>query len=152
MSIKLSSPVFDQGDFIPKKYTCDSLNISPPLEWEGTPPTTKTLAIICEDPDETEKVWTHWIIFNLPAQLNKLHEEMPISGSLEAGIKQGKNDFGRIGYDGPRPATGIHSYKFNIFALDKELTLPPGVSKYELIEAMKGHILEKGQLIAKFAH
>jgi Raf kinase inhibitor-like YbhB/YbcL family protein len=151
MTIKLSSPVFNQGEMIPKKYTCDNLNISPPLEWEDIPPSSKSLAIICEDPDAPAKVWTHWIIFNLPNHLYKLHEEVPLTENLTNGAKQGKNDFGKIGYSGPCPLNGIHRYQFVIYALDKELLLEPGITKYELMEAMGGHILKKGQLTGKYS-
>ena len=151
MPIKLSCSSFEQGTMIPKKYTCDGLNVSPPLEWEGMPLTTKTLAIIVEDPDAPVKVWVHWLIFNINPHKNKLHEEISKAEIIEMGSKQGKNDFGKIGYGGPCPPNGIHRYFFNIYALDNELNLAEGITRTELLKAMQGHILGQGQLMGKYA-
>src|SRR4030095_341433 len=97
---------------IPRTYTCDGVNVSPPLEWSGVPKTAKTLAVICEDPDASPDTWVHWVLDNLPA-----------TDKLLAGGFQGTNDFKKIGYGGPCPPSGTHHYYFKIYALDGELSL-----------------------------
>jgi Raf kinase inhibitor-like YbhB/YbcL family protein len=148
--MKISSSAFKEGEMIPKKYTCDDINISPPLEWSLAPEGTKTFALICDDPDAPMGTWVHWVIFNLPAKTNQLSENIPSKEVLPDGAKQGKNDFGRVGYGGPCPPAGIHRYYFKIYALDDELDLKAGVTKAELLKAMDGHILAEAQLMGRY--
>ena len=103
MDIKISSSAFEEGGLIPMKYTCDDVDISPPLEWSGIPEGTKEIALICDDPDAPMGTWVHWVVYNLPANTNKLLENIPVTKVLENGIKQGSNDFHKIGYGGPCP-------------------------------------------------
>jgi Raf kinase inhibitor-like YbhB/YbcL family protein len=151
MEIKLTNSVFKDGEFIPKKYTCDGANVSPPVEWSGTPEAAKSIALICDDPDAPAGIWVHWVIFNIPASANKLNENIPFDKVLEDGAVQGKNDFRKIGYGGPCPPGGIHRYFFKIYALDKRLELKPGATKGELLNAMEGHILAEGKLMGRYS-
>jgi len=148
--IKLTSSAFKDGEPIPRTYTCDGVNVSPPLEWSGAPGTAKTIAIVCDDPDAPGGTWVHWILYNLPADNIGLVENAPASETLKAGGFQGKNDFGKIGYGGPCPPSGTHRYFFKIFALDSELPLKAGATKAELMKAMAGHTLVQGQLIGTY--
>jgi Raf kinase inhibitor-like YbhB/YbcL family protein len=150
MDMRIISPVFDDGDAIPKKYTFDDLDVSPPIEWSNVPEDTKTVAIICDDPDAPMKIWVHWIIFNIPSNVNHLPENVPPEKELENGAKQGMNDFHKVGYGGPCPPVGIHRYFFKIYALDTTLDLPAGVSKSHLMIAMEGHVLAEAHLMGTY--
>jgi len=150
MEITFRSTAFKEGEFIPKKYTCDGENVSPPLEWNGIPAATKSIALICDDPDAPMGTWVHWVVFNIPASANKLNEKISSHKVLEDGTAQGNNDFRKIGYGGPCPPGGIHRYFFKIYALDKRVELAPGAIKKELIKEMEGHILAEGKLMGKY--
>ena len=150
MEIKLTSTAFQEGQPIPRTYTCDGVNVSPPLEWSGVPKTAKTLSVICDDPDAPAGTWVHWVLYNLPANNIGIVESMPATEKLLAGGFQGANDFGKIGYGGPCPPSGTHHYFFKIYALDGELPLQAGATKAELLRAMEGHILLQGQLMGTY--
>jgi Raf kinase inhibitor-like YbhB/YbcL family protein len=151
MEIKLTSAAFREGDLIPKKYTCDGENVSPPLAWSGVPSTAKSIALVCDDPDAPMGNWVHWVIFNIPASTNKLSEKIPTNKILEDGTTQGNNDFKKIGYGGPCPPRGTHRYFFRIYALDKRIELVPGATKVEILHEMNGHILSEGKLMGKYS-
>lgn len=91
--MEILSSAFDEGAMILEKYTCDDIDISPPLKWSSVPEGTKTFAIICDDPDAPMGTWVHWVIYNLPADINELSENIPPSEILPNGAKQGRNDF-----------------------------------------------------------
>ena len=148
--IKLTSVAFKEGQSIPRTYTCDGVNISPPLDWSGVPKTAKTVAIIADDPDAPAGTWVHWVLYNLPAVNIGMVENLPVSENLKAGGFQGKNDFGKFGYGGPCPPSGTHRYFFKIYALDSELPSKAGATKAELMKAMEGHIVLQGQLIGTY--
>ena len=150
MEIKITSSVFEDGGLIEAKYTCDGADMSPPLQWDAVPDGTKSVALICDDPDAPMGTFVHWVIFGLPAETRELMENIPSDETLPNGAKQGKSDFGRIGYGGPCPPSGTHRYLFKIYALDTEVALAAGASKRELLGAMEGHILGQGQLIGKY--
>ncbi len=150
MDIKIKSPAFVPGGKIPGKYTCDGMDISPPLAWTSGPEGTKTFALICDDPDAPMGTWVHWVLFNLPVDIIELRENVPPERELESGAKQGMNDFRKIGYGGPCPPGGTHRYYFKLYALDKEINLEAGATKSELLKAMEGHILAEGQLMGKY--
>ncbi len=150
MDIKIKSPAFVPGGKIPGKYTCDGMDISPPLAWTSGPGGTKTFALICDDPDAPMGTWVHWVLFNLPADIIELRENVPPERELESGAKQGMNDFRKIGYGGPCPPGGTHRYYFKLYALDTEINLEAGATKSELLKAMEGHILAEGQLMGRF--
>ena len=150
MEIKITSSAFEEGGMIPKQYTCDGANISPSLAWTSVPEGTKSFALICDDPDAPMGVWVHWVIFNLPVNINELPESIPSQKTLENGAKQGTNDFRKIGYDGSCPSSGTHRYYFNLYALDTEIDLDAGATKEDLLKMMEGHILSKGQLMGRY--
>ncbi len=150
MEIKITTRAFEPGGKIPGKYTCDGLDVSPPLAWTSVPEGTKTFALICDDPDAPMGTWVHWVLFNLPADIQELPENIPPERELESGAKQGMNDFRKIGYGGPCPPGGTHRYYFKIYALDTELDLEVGATKRELLKAMEGHILAEGQLMGRY--
>ena len=149
-AIKISSGAFKEGETIPAKYTCDGENISPPLAWTWYPKRTESFAIIADDPDAPTGTWVHWVIYNIPASVNELAENLAKTDTLQQGILQGITDFRRPGYGGPCPPSGTHRYYFKIYALDIMLKAKPGLSKAQLLEAMKGHIIAQGQLMGKY--
>jgi Raf kinase inhibitor-like YbhB/YbcL family protein len=143
----LESPAFENGGRIPEKYTCAGLDSSPPLRWRGQPPETRSFTIIVEDPDAPGGTFTHWIIYNIPADVNRLDEGIELAGELPGGMMQGLNDFGRLGYGGPCPPPGKpHRYVFKVYALDTVLELGPAASKDEVSKLMRGHILAEATL------
>ena len=150
MEIKITSSAFEEGGLIPPKYTCDGADISPPLRWDAVAEGTKSIALICDDPDAPMGSFVHWVLFNLPAETRELPENIPADQILAGGAKQGISDFGRIGYGGPCPPSGVHRYFFKIYALDTDIDLAAGAGKAELLKAMEGHILSQGQLIGKY--
>jgi Raf kinase inhibitor-like YbhB/YbcL family protein len=150
MDIKLKSSAFEEGGMIPKKYSCDGPNVSPPLEWESAPSGCKAFALICDDPDAPMGTWVHWVVYNIPARVNRLAEGISASKVLDDGTLQGINDFRKIGYGGPCPPGGTHRYYFTIYALDAPLKLDSGATKSQLSRAMEGHILAQGQLMGKY--
>jgi Raf kinase inhibitor-like YbhB/YbcL family protein len=147
MSLELTSDAFRQGETIPRKYTADGQNTSPPLRWQDPPDGTRSFALVCEDPDAPRGTFTHWALFNLPAEARQLNEGVPPKAELPDGSRQGKNDFGRVGYGGPAPPPGKpHRYSFKLYALDRPLDLSAGASKDEILTGLKGHTLAEGQL------
>jgi len=150
MDIKLKSSAFEEGGMIPKKYSCDGPNVSPPLEWESGPSGCKAFALICDDPDAPMGTWVHWVVYNISARVNRLAEGISASKVLDDGTLQGTNDFRKIGYGGPCPPGGTHRYYFKIYALDAPLKLDSGATKSQLLRAMEGHILAQGQLMGKY--
>ena len=151
MSIEITSTAIQQGESIPKQYTGDGADRSPPLRWSEPPSGTKSIALICDDPDAPGATWVHWVIFDLPPQIRELTEGVPTTETLGNGAKQGTNDFGNIGYGGPAPPKGKpHRYFFKLYALDAALDLPTGATKAEVENAMKGHILAEGQLMGTY--
>ena len=150
MAITITSAAFIEGGMIPRDYTCDGRDISPPLAWTGAPEGTKSFAIICDDPDAPVGTWVHWVLFNVPAAADELAQSIPPDRILEDGTRHGINDFGTFGYGGPCPPGGTHRYYFKLYALDTELTQEPGITKAELLKAMEGHILAEGQLMGRY--
>ena len=148
--MKVISTAFSEGTMIPRKFTCDDTNVSPPLKWSQAPEGTKTFAVICDDPDAPSGTWVHWVLYNLPSSVNGLSENVPPMESLPNGAKQGKNDFGKIGYRGPCPPGGTHRYYFRVCALDKELNVKSSITKAELLKAAEGSILAEGELMGKY--
>ncbi len=163
LTIKLRSTAFADGGMIPQRFTCDGSDRSPDLSWSGVPENSRTLALICDDPDAPAGTWSHWVVFNLPAQVTGLKEGVPASErvpntsmeeSSPAGsdrdATQGKNDFGKLGYGGPCPPGGTHRYFFRLYALDARLELGPEATRANVLKAIKGHILAEGRLIGKY--
>lgn len=151
MAWSLKSPAFSEGAVIPKKYTCQGSDLSPQLEWEKPPAGTKSIALICDDPDAPMGTWVHWVLWNLPADLTSLPEGIGKSAPLPQGAQQGMTDFRRPGYGGPCPPPGKpHRYYFKLYALDITLVLPYKSSKEDLLKAMHGHILAEAVLMGTY--
>ena len=154
MSLVLKTDAFADGEMIPMKYTCDGDDVSPKLMWEGVPKGTRSLALICDDPDAPVGLWVHWIIYNIPPEVTQLPENVDknsaqLTGKLQ-GARQGVNSWGKIGYGGPCPPKGpAHRYFFKLYALD---TVIPGekLDKKALERAMEGHILAQAQIMGKY--
>jgi Raf kinase inhibitor-like YbhB/YbcL family protein len=146
---ELMCPTFPNEGMIPAEYTCNGENISPELVWKHAPQGTKSFALIVDDPDAQEKIWSHWIIYNIPGT------STGIAQAATKGFVSLATDFyymkrGVWQYCGPCPPQGIHRYRFTLYALDAILNLSSDASKEELIEAMQEHILDKAQLIGKY--
>jgi len=155
MAITITSGAFRAGDKIPKKYTGEGADVSPPLAWQGVPKECKELALICDDPNApTSEPWVHWVIYGIPADTTGLPEAVTATDILitPKGAKQGMTDFKKVGYGGPMPPPGhgTHHYYFKLYALDTQLNLPPKQTKKQLLAAMKGHILAQGELIGTY--
>lgn len=150
MAITITSTAFAEGGTIPKMYTCDSVNVSPPLAWKGIPDSAKSLALICDDPDALARTWVHWVIYGIPPDTNMLSEGVPKDSLLPNGAVQGMTDFKRTGYGGPCPPSGTHRYFFTLYALDfkPEFKTPP--TKDALVKVMAGHVLAEGLLMGRY--
>lgn len=150
MQIQVTSGAFEEGGMIPAKYTCDGENVSPPLRWAPVPEGTKSIVLIADDPDAPVGTFVHWVLYGLPAEATELAEDVPSTGTLAGGARQGVNDFGKIGYGGPCPPGGTHRYVFKLYALDVETDFPPGESKGRMLRAMHSHIVAQGRLIGRY--
>jgi len=148
--MEILSLAFKEGDYIPKEYTCDGGNFSPPLRWKGVPEGTKSLALICDDPDAPGGSFVHWVIYNIPPSVEHLDEDVGHSEHLGNGAIQGKNDYGKIGYKGPCPPSGVHRYFFYLYALDDTVTMKPGMKKDQLEREMKDHMLEECSIMGNY--
>jgi Raf kinase inhibitor-like YbhB/YbcL family protein len=149
MAIDVRSTAFEEGGAIPARYTCDGLDVSPPLQWSSVPDETRSLALISDDPDAPSGTFVHWVIYNLPPDTRRLPEDVPNRETLPGGAVQGLNGAGTIGYTGPCPPSGTHRYYFNVYALDTELH-PEGARKEDLVSAMEGHVLAEGRLMGTY--
>ena len=135
---------------IPRRHTCDGVDVSPPLAWSGVPENAVALALICDDPDAPVGTFVHWVLYGLPPGVTQLPENVPSDEVLASGAKQGMTDFRRIGYGGPCPPSGTHRYYFKLYALDRKVDLSPGATKKQLLNAMEGHILAEAQLMGRY--
>lgn len=150
--LTLSSPVFEEGESIPSKYTCDGANVNPPFSISGTPQNTQSLAIIMVDPDIPESVkqsrgiqmFDHWVAWNIPPQTTIIEEGKDAPGTL------GNNGAGKKGYTGPCPPDKEHRYFFTLYALDAVLKLSEGSTKADLEKTMTGHIIESTELMGRY--
>ncbi|PSH03247.1 MAG: YbhB/YbcL family Raf kinase inhibitor-like protein [Acidobacteria bacterium] len=151
MAFVLKTTTFPEGGNIPKKYTCDGVDLSPALSWSDAPAKTQSFALIADDPDAPAGTWTHWIIWNIPAKTAALPEGVPKVENVGDGSRQGKNDFKRIGYGGPCPPPGKpHRYFFKLYALDANLDVKAGVRRDDLERAIEGHVLSQAELMGKY--
>ena len=154
MSFTIASPAFANQGEIPKQYTCDGADQSPPLSWTELPPGTKSLALIVDDPDAPDPAapkmtWVHWVLYNMPPTVASLPEAVA-PGELPAGTGQGLNDWQRTGYGGPCPPIGRHRYFFKLHALDAVLADLRKPTKRQLESAMAGHTLGTAQLMGTY--
>ena len=151
MELELVSSAFQTGGTIPRQYTCDGKDISPPLSWSEPPSSSESLALICDDPDAPAGTWDHWVLFNIPAAARSLAEGVPGSQSVEGVGMHGSNSWGVVGYGGPCPPKGpAHRYLFKLHTLDMRIDLQAGASKQDIEQAMAGHILAEGQLVGVY--
>lgn len=152
MAFTINSTAFKEGGTIPKQYTCDRTDVSPPLSWEGAPIATKSFTLIMDDPDAPVGTFNHWVLYDLPAETKALSEGMAKDPALPTGAKQGVTSFRRAGYGGPCPPKGpAHRYFFSLYALDiPGLGLGPKASKEEVEGRMKGHILGKAVIMGRY--
>ncbi len=157
MAIELTSTAFAHGQPIPKKYSGEGADVSPPLSWSGLPDGTSELALICDDPDApTAEPWVHWVIYKIPVTITELPEGIERRARLKqpAGVLQGRNSWPsqNFGYRGPLPPPrhGTHRYFFKLYALEAKLVISPGVDKRVLLEDIKGHVLGEGQLMGTY--
>jgi Raf kinase inhibitor-like YbhB/YbcL family protein len=149
-TLQLTSPSFHDGA-IPRAYTCDGSDTSPKLSWTAPPATTKSLALIAIDPDAPQGTFVHWVLYNLPPSTRELPEGLHGLEQLPDGSRQGMNDFPKVGYGGPcPPKNSRHRYRFILYAVDTKLDLPSGISRKQVEEALKGHILAYGELSARY--
>jgi Raf kinase inhibitor-like YbhB/YbcL family protein len=149
--MQLTSTAFQQGSEIPAYYTSDGDNVSPELNWHDIPDKTKSLVLIVHDPDAPRTGgFTHWVLYNIPAETTHLDEDIPEDEQIKGVGVQGKNDGGNIGYIGPAPPSGTHRYFFRTFAIDEMLDLPPGATHQQISAAIKGHILAQAELMGTY--
>lgn len=149
--MRLVSGAFEPGGAIPRYYTADGPNMSPPLKWGGVPEGTGSMVLLCNDPDAPRGDWVHWVVFNIPPDIRELPEGLSHLGRLQNGAYQGLNDFGTTGYGGPSPPTGEHRYYFRLYALDRLLSLGPAASRALVLEQMEGHILATAELMGTYS-
>jgi Raf kinase inhibitor-like YbhB/YbcL family protein len=142
LTLQVMSPAFGAGAAVPIEFTADGEDIAPPLCWSGAPEGTKSFALLVEDPDAFSKTWVHWIVTGIPADCGELTGD-----DLPDGATHGTNDWGQRAYGGPCPPHGRHRYFFKVFALDFELRRP-GMTKTQLLSAIDGHVLARGEMIA----
>jgi len=148
---ELESPAFRAGESIPAAYTCSGADKSPPLTWDRLPPATKTIALIVDDPDAPAGNWNHWALFNVPSEEGHLAAGVAQRLRLSNGAGQGINSFGKPGYNGPCPPAGpAHHYHFRLLALDSSFELPPTATAAELEQAIRGHVVARGELVGTF--
>jgi hypothetical protein len=152
----IDSPSFRHGSAIPPRFTCDGANVSPPLRWRGAPAGTKSIALIVDDPDAPDpaapkRVWVHWVLYNVLAATSELAEGAT-RRTLPPDAREGVNDGGHVGYDGPCPPKGRHRYFHKAYALDTVLPdLGARAGKAELERAMSGHVLAHAELVGTYA-
>ncbi|MFC2125073.1 YbhB/YbcL family Raf kinase inhibitor-like protein [Bacteroidota bacterium] len=149
--MELTCTEIQEGGKIPIQFTCDGEDISPGLQWTGIPEKTISLVLICDDPDAPVGTWVHWVLFNIPGNMDAIEEGVDSVESIKSGGSHGINDFRKLGYGGPCPPNGTHRYFFRLYALDTMLDLNPGCTKADLMEAMQGHILGQATLMGKYS-
>lgn len=144
-NMKISSSAFENKGEIPAKYTCDGVNVNPPLLIEDVPEGTKSLALIVDDPDAPTGLWVHWLVWNIDPSTTQIQENSKPGGT------EGTTSFGSVGYGGPCPPSGTHRYNFKLFALDTEIDLDSEGDKAALESRMEGHIIEKAMYMGKYS-
>jgi len=152
MPFELTSSAFTQGEPIPVKYSCDGEDISPPLAWGDPPEGAQSFVLIMDEPDAPGGTWDHWIVFNIPAEVRELPENMPAGMKFgDVAATFGKNSWGRSDYGGPCPPGGTHRYFFKFYVLDTILSLDESASKRQVLAAMEGHVLAEAELMGTYS-
>jgi hypothetical protein len=153
MKFQLTSSAFTSGGAIPREYTCDAADRSPHLQWSEPPAGTVTFALIMADPDAPSGDWVHWVVWNIPETSRGIPEDVRRQEQLTDGTRQGRNSFGKVGYNGPCPPPGqTHRYFFRVYAVATKLDLPAGASRDELDSALKGHVLAEAEYMDTYRH
>jgi Raf kinase inhibitor-like YbhB/YbcL family protein len=152
--LTVGSPAFENGGSIPRKYATQGDNVSPPLEWSGAPPSTRSFVLIIDDPDAPDPrapqaTWVHWVLYAIPADTKSLPENVARHG-LPVGTRSGLNDWRRTEYGGPSPPVGRHRYFHRLYALDVVLPDLEHPAKARLLNAMKGHVVAEAELIGTY--
>ena len=154
MALEIRSPRFRDGGEIPREYTCEGRDVSPPLTWSGVPEGARSLALVVDDPDAPDPrnprtTWVHWVLYDLPPDATGLAEAVALK-DLPRGTREGRNDWKRTGYGGPCPPIGRHRYFHKLYALDRQLGDLGSPTKAELERAMDGHVLAKAELVGTY--
>jgi len=145
--MKIISSVFEDGNFLPAKYTCDGQNINPPLEFVDVPADTKSLALLIDDPDAPGGDWIHWLVWNINPQINKIEE-----GVLPVGSVEGQTSFGENKYGGPCPPSGVHNYVFKVYALEMVFgDLSQNTDKQKFLKLIENHVVGFAKLTGKYS-
>lgn len=151
-AIRIMSPAFADDQPIPGRHTCDGEDLSPALMWMELPSETKGLALICEDPDAPGHPWVHWVLYGIPPTISELPESLEPRDMVLGSVRQGMNDFKRIGYGGPCPPPGKpHRYFFRLYAVDRPTDLAPRSTKQDVLRAIEGHVLAQGEVMGTYA-
>lgn len=152
--MQITSSAFHGGEEIPRQYTGEGADISPPLKVEDVPDGTETLALIVDDPDAPSKTWVHWLVWNIPGDRRAIPEDVPKEEDVPVlgGAQQGINDFDEIGYGGPMPPPGhgVHHYRFTVYALSEAVDLEPGSDREALEDAMDGRDLAVARITGTY--
>ena len=149
--MRIQSPAFQHQGEVPKRFTCQGENISPELSWEGAPKETRFFVLILHDPDAPRRNgFTHWLLYDIPAAIDRVRENVPRHEQLADAALQGRNDSGEIGYTGPCPPTGRHRYFLRLYALREKLGLPAGATADEVQIALDGKVIEQCELMASY--
>ena len=166
LTISVTSPAYEEDGRFPHQYTCHGEDLSPPLEWTGVPEGAMSIAVVFEDLDGALRNWAHWLLYGVPPDGTGFEEGASNKGLLPTGAKEGTNDDKIRGYGSPclgsirklrgsggttKDGTPAHRFVFTVYALDMELDLAPGATRYELLRAIDGSILAGGKLAAKYA-
>jgi hypothetical protein len=149
--MRLQTNAFQAEEAIPREYSCDGKDVSPPLSWTEVPEGTRSFVLIADDPDAPGGTWVHWVYYDIPKALRELPKGVEAVDHPSPGGTQGVNDFGNLGYGGPCPPGGVHRYYFKLYALDETLNLKPGGSKKDALNEMEGHVLEETRLMGTFS-
>jgi len=145
-SMTFSSSEFANGQVMPSSTAMRGANKSPQLRIGGVPRDAKTLVIIVDDPDAPGGLWTHWVVWNIPANTSVIEE-----GQLPSGAIQGENSFGDVRYDGPAPPSGTHRYVFHLYALNERLMSASGLPRQKLESAMTGHVVGSAKFFGTYS-
>jgi len=145
IAMKLTSPSFNNEQYIPADFTCDGKDVNPKLTISEVPANTKSLVLIVDDPDAPAGDWAHWLVWNIKPDTKEIAQ-----AGVPAGAKEGTTDFGKSGWGGPCPPSGTHRYYFKLYALDTELSLPTNTRKKDLEQGMDGHVLDQASLMGKY--
>lgn len=148
--MQLKSPQFADGGALPIQYTAEASDFAPALTWDGAPEATRSFALVCEDPGGPDGPWTHWLVYGIPGAVFMLAAKLPRMAEHPSGLRQGQNDWGRLGYNGPLPGHGSGRYVFTLHALDVDLDLPPQAKRREFDAALRGHVLASASITATY--